>query len=83
MGAAGVRAVDEGVLHRPVDGHAAGTPYVVVQADSLFDCDVAQRRLRDISSVPSLVWAHGWRLGESHHRRVAFELTLFAPERPA
>src|SRR3712207_7072613 len=34
---------------------------VVVQADSLLDCDLARDRLRDIADVTPSAWDHGWR----------------------
>ncbi len=55
----------------PVDGHV-----VRIQADTVYDCDVAQRLLAPVSELSRAKWEHGWRVVSGADGRTRFELDV-------
>jgi hypothetical protein len=56
----GLHVVAEGILDMPEAGHEAGTPYLVISAESALDRAKAQRMLESVSGLPRLAWEYGW-----------------------
>lgn len=76
----GLDVVEDGRLAHPDMGHPAGTYYVVIEAQTLLDCDHAEAALGDISRVPDLAWERGWQQAEAPSGRWTLRLRIFPPE---
>ena len=79
-GADGLRVIGSGTLSRS-NGHARGTTWVEIEADSILDCDVAQYRLSRLQNLRPAPWENGWSLAENRQRDPSFRLRLYARNR--
>lgn len=73
----GLEVVDYGYLAEPYGGHAAGTPYVDINAMCAMDRDKARRLLAATSGLPELAWDCGWRAQQLPNGQQVTQLRLF------
>lgn len=73
----GVRVAGAGTLDRPAAGRRPGSPYVVIEADTLMDCDYARQQLHDIAGLSELAWDYGWESVTNAVGQPALRIKLF------
>jgi hypothetical protein len=73
----GLRVSSFGELEEPELGQPTGKPYVVIEAETAMDREIARQVLGDTSGVNALVWDHGWTPRRRSDGRRVTELKLF------
>lgn len=59
-GLVGVQVVGHGVLRAEEMGHPVGTPFIVIQADSVDEAQMASEDLAEFARIPAAEWHGTW-----------------------
>jgi hypothetical protein len=73
----GLRVSSFGELEEPELGQPTGMPYVVIEAETAMDREIARQVLGDRSGLNALVWDYGWTPRRRSDGRRVTELKIF------